>query len=81
MPVRCIPHDFICFFSLLNIENFPLLGIDMMATFLKEILPEPIVKNACDSLDFDPTAKGQYYKGEVTDWFEQVMKEKSSKEL
>lgn len=50
----------------------------MMATFIKGILPEPIVKNACDSLDFDTTARGQYYKGEVTDWFEQAMKEKNA---
>lgn len=58
--------------------TFRLLGIDMMATFIKGILPEPIVKNACDSLDFDTTARGQYYKGEVTDWFEQAMKEKNA---
>ena len=53
-------------------------GIDMMATFVKEILPAPIANNACESLDFDPSARGQYYTGEVTDWFEEVMKQKSA---
>ena len=50
----------------------------MMATFVKEILPAPIANNACESLDFDPSARGQYYTGEVTDWFEEVMKQKSA---
>ena len=50
----------------------------MMATFVKETLPDPIVKNACDSLDFDPSVRGQYYTGEVVDWFEQIMQQKNA---
>ena len=52
----------------------------MMATFARLIFPEPVIAMACESLDFDPSAKGQFYKGEKAfDWFEQAKAQKAEK--
>ncbi|KAL9627830.1 MAG: hypothetical protein Q9164_007478 [Protoblastenia rupestris] len=45
-------------------------GIDMLATYVKDHFPEAIAMSAWDALDFDPTARGQFYKGPLSKWLD-----------
>lgn len=42
----------------------------MLATYVKEHFEEAIAMAAWDALDFDPTARGQFYKGPLSNWLD-----------
>ena len=40
----------------------------MLATYVKEHFEEAIAMAAWDSLDYDPTVRGQFYQGPPSSW-------------
>lgn len=46
----------------------------MVATYVKEHFPEAIAMAAWDALNFDPAARGQFYKGPLSEWLDSAGK-------